>query len=290
MAATLPTTFDWFELGEEHGLSEGANERGPWARKPYLVPWIHRWDFVRALRGNSSTTGPTGPWIRAIPYQYPDEISMYVLDVTIEPIGRIDPVPAIPYTPIRYGWSKLTVGFGIPEWSYQASDDPLFLNSLSDDPGENQALQWATQKLSYGREVYPVPTGGLSFPDGTHVASRLAKQVAVVTMDVTWHRFPRLPSTAIMDLTGKVNDLTFLRGPHGTVYFGGCETEPTERPVDGVLTNRVHMTFKYRPIPWNRFLRPDTLVWDTVRDAAGNLVYENADFAPILDFFRAPAS
>jgi hypothetical protein len=120
----------------------------------------------------------------------------------------------------------------------------------------------------------------------------VAVRKAVVTMNITWHKFPRKPSKAIRDLIGTVNSATFLGCEPNTVYLAGCDTA-SEYSSDGSRVCRVHMTFEYRRPSWNRFPDFDPATnelvdpWPILSDGVGNLVFEETDFTPILDFFRA---
>jgi hypothetical protein len=292
----MPTTTIPVALGVKEqidGLQEGWNEQGPWARKVYSVPWDNRWAFVKVLVGGSTTTGPGGLWTRTLPYQYPDTfVEMYVRDIAMSPVGDV----AIGSEPIRFSGPAdsclLTCTFGIPEWPFQPADDPFFLQSLTDDPAENEALQWATQDISFGTRTYELPRSPWRFPSGRKSAVPVTVRKAVVTLNITWHRFPRKPSAAIRDLLGTVNAATFLGCAPNKVYFAGCETS-TEYSTDGHRVCRVHLTFEYRTTSWNRFPDVDPATgevldpWPILSDGVGNLVFEEADFTPILAFFRA---
>jgi hypothetical protein len=290
----MPTTTIPVALGVKEqieGLQEGWNEQGPWARKVYSVPWDNRWAFVKVLVGGSTTTGPGGFWTRTLPYQYPDTyVQMYVKDIAMSPVGDV----AIGSEPIRFSGPAdsclLTCTFGIPEWPFQVGDDPFFLQSLTDDPAENEALQWATQDITFGVRTYELPRSPYTFPSGRKCATPVTVRMAVVGMSVTWHKFPRKPSKAIRDLLGKVNASTFLGCAANTVYFSTCETS-AEYSTDGNRVCRVHMVFEYRRKDWNRFpdVDPATgeVTWSILSDGVGGLIFEEDDFGPILDFFRA---
>jgi hypothetical protein len=63
--------------------------------------------------------------------------------------------------------------------------------------------------------------------------------------------------------------------------FEGCRTARAIS-ADGTVNQRVQMTFRFRPIPWNQFLRPDGLTWDHIVDSESNPVYQGADFSKLL--------
>jgi len=87
MSSTI--TVPYKELGEEFGLMEGSNEQGAYARKPYLVAWSQRFEFIREMAGSASQNGSAsgGNWIRAVPYAYPDAPWIYAQGCEIKPAG-----------------------------------------------------------------------------------------------------------------------------------------------------------------------------------------------------------
>lgn len=237
------------------GFSEGCNDSGPYARVPYLVGWDQRWDLVRAVKGVSSTTGPNGPWNRTGPMPYPDPVmgaTIYAKDIEIKPEGR----PYTPSDPIRMTAAIVTVSFGTLTWAANIGDDPLFLNSFSQDPGENESLQYATQELDFGAEWINIPNSSCGFSDGTKLDTPVSRRMSVYRMHITWHRYPLLPMIRIRDYADTVNDATFLGCERGTVYFEGVKTV-RETAADGTMTQKVSMTLKWRKHDWNEVLRPD---------------------------------
>lgn len=265
---------------ELEGLQEGNNSQGPWAKKPYLVAWNDRYQFVADMRGKSSTPAPGGPWIQVIPYRYPPSPNMYAVDLLVEPEGDI----VEGSSPIEFTHARVTVTFGVPDWPYQPADDPSFLQSLTDDPAENALLKYAKQQISYGYETYPVPSSSLTYQsDGAKFNGHTVIKVAVVTLVITFQRYPSQPFKKIKDKLGTVNDRTWFGNPTGTVFFDDCQTEPQFDP-DGTRTQQVMFRFKYRTIPWNKFLRPDGLTWDFLVDGSGNKFYASSNFRDIIAY------
>lgn len=265
------------------GFQEGCNERGPWAKKPYRVNWGDRFTFANEIQGRSSVTGISAPWTRTLPYQYPPSPNMYARDCTIEPLG--DVVAGV--QPITFQYALVTVNFGIPEFSYQISDDPLFLSSISQDPTENQSLQFCSQEIEYGVEWIQVPKAPATYEsDGAKVVTSLSKRVNVTRLILTWHRFPVLPISTIRTYADSVNNNTFLGGNRGTVFFEGVKTV-REASSDGTMTQKVQMSLKWRANDWNEFLRPDDNTWDTViyNGDSTQTTYPYKDFGVMLALF-----
>src|SRR5262249_23250782 len=156
-----------------------------------------------------STTGIGAPWVRNVPYQYPDtniSTNLYAKTLSIQPAGNL----VIPNNPILFEYAIVTVNFGIMTWNAQAGDDPFFLNSISQDPTENRALQFCTQDVTFGHETIPLPWASATFPDGTKLKGPVTKKISVTTMSLTWHRVPYMPMPLLRNYQGNVNTATFL--------------------------------------------------------------------------------
>lgn len=273
MASEITVDYDELE-----GLEEGCNERGPYARKPYRVAWNDRFQFIYDMRGLSSTTGLTAPWSVQIPYQYPPSPNLYAMDCVIEPVGDI-----VVGQPLEYTDARIWVTFGCPPFNWQATDDPLFLNSLSQDPVENSSLLFASQELRFGTEWYEVPNSSIKWKsDNAKINTPTRRNYAVHRMIITWHRYPLLPFTTIRNYADSVNASTFLGCDKGTVYLEGVDTV-RERSSDGTMVQKVRMQLKWRQFDWNKKVREDGFTWDTVVDSAsGNELLPYKDYSKLL--------
>ena len=254
------------------GLQEGVTEQGPWAKKCYLVAWGDRQQFAMDMSGLTSTTGPTSPWVRPKPYRYPDLVlstPLYAKGVTTEPAGDV----ITGSSPIAFTSALITVDFGMLSYSVDFNDDPLFLNSLSQDPDENESLQYATQELDYGAEYAAIPGASVKYKtSGGPVTSTINKRSLVIQMSLTWHRYPVMPMSKIADFADTVNDATFLGRDKGTVMFEGVKTV-REMATDGTITQKVQMSLKWRKEDWNKALKPDGLGYDWVVDKNDATIY-----------------
>lgn len=250
------------ELGIEHGLEEGVNDQGPWARKPYIVPWLKRGEFIRAIVGtNGVTTGEAGAWIRPTRMRYPDPTfadNIFVRGVSVKAEGDYRNIGTFP---IEYTNAIVTVDFGIVDF---LGDDPGFLNSVTNDPAENEALQYATQELDFTAEYVNVPAKSVGFTDGLKYDIPMHRRVGVVKMSLTWHKVPFIPMSRAREYIDSVNNEDkFLGCNRGTVFFEGCRTV-RELDSAGQITQKVQMSLKYRSIDWNWFLRPDNGTWGLI--------------------------
>jgi hypothetical protein len=261
------------------GMAEGCNEQGPWGRRVYLMPWANRWDFVGYLKGSSSTTGATAPWVRVRPAPYPVAMAggqIYATDVQIAGEGS----PILGSDPLAWDKAKLTVTWGPLALASQASvDDPFFLNSFSDEP----LIDGTTQSLDYSAEYVQIPTGSAGFTDGLKIDTPFNKRVLITHLNIEWNRFPRLPLSAVRTYSDSVNSAKFLGGERGTVMFGGVKTKRT-LDTDGKVTQTVSMSLKWRKNDWNEFIRPDDGTFDAViyNGDGSSSTYPYKDFRVLL--------
>jgi hypothetical protein len=277
------------ELGAEFGLEEGDGPRGPFAVKPYWVDWKDRYTFSNDVLGKAAASGGIGSgWVRTTPYPYPGSPNMFARECSIKPEGTLitDPVNGR----ISYSDAIVMVTFGIPEATLDPSQDPFFLNSLSQDPIENQSLLWATQELDFATEWISVPNSSVKFfSDYAKKNTPIAKPITKVSMSITWHNYPVLPMYILRQFADSVNDKVFLGCDKGTVKFDGAKTI-REYSRDGGITQKVQAGFTWRSYDWNRFLRDDGYSWDLVIDTNSdrtNPVYTFTyrDFGALLRYF-----
>ena len=244
------------------GFDEGVNDQGPYATIPYLVDWDRRWDLIRAIRGSSTTTGGVSPWNRVNPIPYPDPsmgVNIYAKSATIKPEGNV----VVGSDPFAATHATVVVTFGVLQYTVDFQNDPLFLNSLSQDAGENDSLQYATQEVDFGAEWINIPNSSAGFPDGLKIDTPMSRRITVHTMRITWNRYPLMPMTKLRDYADSVNDATFLGCDRGTVFFEGPRIVRAAE-TDGTVSQKVSMTLKWRKHDWNEFLRPDDNSFDTL--------------------------
>lgn len=276
------TAVKFCELGPDEGHEEGQNERGPFAVKPYFIQWSDRNQFYRDIRGVSQLIGGLkGIWSVGIPLRYPDapQDNIYATGIRCKGVGQFTGS-----NPIAYTYAIVTVTFTPLTWDAAGTDDPLFLNSVTQNAAENQALQFATQEIDIGYESYPVPKMALRFnSDDAPVQGNRTLKMNVMTMTITYERLPYLPIGFIKSLIGTVNNVEFLDCAVGTIFFDGAKNS-RQMSADGNIIQKLSLVFKYRPIPWNRMLRDDSLVWEIVQDRNNNTLYQGSDFTQLLFF------
>jgi hypothetical protein len=283
-------TVPYTELDESFGWSEGRDEQGEWARKPYGVAWGDRWTFMRQARGVSAMMVFGGTWLRDFPLQYPDNPSLYAAGFEVnKAIGKLKTGG-----PMSYDDAVIVVHFREPIWNYQPLDDPFYLNSLSQDAGENQNLQYCTQELDTTVEWYPVPGNqavyySQSNPalNNTQVNVPLSVPVTVIQMVLTWHDMPYLPLGRVQTYADVLNAGTFLGNPRGTVKMDAVKTSRKVLP-DGKPGQDVQLVLKWRKQDWNKYIQPDcTFEYVCFGRANGQpdttkMTFAYVDMAPLL--------
>lgn len=277
MSATIPVPYDELQEGLEEGYSQ---DQGVFARKVFLVNWQDRFAFAQAMAGTSSTPSPGGTWIRAIPYPYPDPTAgnaLYAKSLSIVPEGDC----VTPNSPIQWTKARITVTFGALTWDALPGDDPLGLNSFSQDPSENASLQFASQELRFSEEYYEIPNSCATYvSDGSPFNGPARGRTSIHHMVITWHRYPLIPMTLLRSYVDRVNQSTFLGCAQGTVMLEGVNTT-RDMTSDGTITQKVQMNFKWRQNDWNAKPREDNGRWDPVL-MGGTLLYPYSDFKGLL--------
>jgi hypothetical protein len=252
------TNVDYKELTDPE-MSEGADDQGGWAHKSYGVSWADRFQFTRDVMGYSSMSGGiAGTWNRKYPLAYPDDPHLYARGVEIKPHGAWYKT-----TPLTYDHAVVTVTFRAPEWSFSTADDPLFLNSFSQDETENAALVNCTQTLEWSVEWLPIPNAVATLQtSGNKITTPMAKRVTVVRMVLTWTDLPYMPISGVLAYADVLNDAKFLGRPKGTVMLEGPKTT-RKRMADGTVVQDLTLSLKTRANDWNKVLTQDG-TWDTV--------------------------
>jgi hypothetical protein len=283
MASTLPTDYDILQLGEEHGLEEWADEKGPHAVQPFLVEWGHRYAFANFLMGGSTVSGGVnGTWNQQRPYAHPESPNMYVRGVKIKPDGRLLYDPESPLTPVAYTHAIVTATFEVPQFTLDAAMDPGWFNSFSQDPTEAQAMLWATQELEFGRETFTLANTSLEWDDGSQIDSPVPMHVSTIDLTLTYQYFPWMPFGLFCDYADSVNDNTFLGREKGTVYFVGARTT-REFGRAGVMGQRLQMHFRWRKVDHNYKYREDEATWQkVVGPGGGGPLYPYKPFRKLL--------
>ena len=294
-SVSAPITVPFVELGEEFGLQGGYDDSGQWITRPLLCLWKDRDTLINEIAAPSQMRGGlSGLWVPTVPYQDPENPKLYAHDLTWKPAGAI--VPG--HSPIQYTYAIITVTFRQPNFNWQGSDDPGNLNSISQDPDEAESLLLATQELDFAKEWISIPNSSVKFKsDGLASNSHKQRSITIITMVITWHRYPVMPMGLVRNYVDTVNNKTFLGCPKGTVKFLGPKTirEATSSPASpsgSNVTQKVTFTFQFRQYPWNQFVRDDGSGFDYLvnatyaggagGDSSGVETFAYMDFSKLL--------
>jgi hypothetical protein len=258
----------------------GATESGPHETLSFLVPWEYRATFMEQLQGKSRIVGGVDGTIEIDePFKHPDYTDLVPVEVRGEPWGRRSPSNP-PVFPATFSHAHFVVTFGRKPWQLSGFDPN---QSITQDPAENEHLTNATIETEYSSQWITIPNSGAEFlTTGDKITQEIAKHFAIINYVITWHRHPRLPVVALHEYNDCVNDAVFFGRDIGTVYFVGAKTVQEAGP-DGVRTQRVQMNFKWRPIPWNWFIRPDGNGFEAVVfKGSGDFFYEHKNLFLLL--------
>jgi hypothetical protein len=198
--------------------------------------------------------------------------------------GEGKPLPNPQGTP-TYDQAVISVSFRKPPFNFQSSDDPSGYNSFAVTPQEASLLLWARQEISGAAEHLPIPGTNLKWSsDNSAVSQPVARRVNVMTMTITYDRFPVLPANVLQSYVDTLNYNTWMNCAPGTVMFGPPQTVREASP-DGTISQKLALTFKFRQYDWNKMLKgPGGIsgTWDYVIDPTNS----NARLFPYADFLQ----
>lgn len=281
MPMTVITTTTHAQLGEEDGLGGGWDDKGPWRVRPLLVEWFEKDLLMQQLAGGTAYSGTfgSGSWTRVLPYQDPEDPTLYVDSIAWRPFGKLlTTFPVISYT-----YAIVTATFRRPEWNFQPSDDPLNFNSV--DPSV-VLPPYCSYHLEFGSERINIPNSSVKYlSDGLTVPGTWSKKILTADIQLTFHKYPLSPLPIIRDYADTVNSATFLGCAPETVLFDGgtIDRQPNE---DGSTAQDVIINFKWRKIPHNKGPRPDGYTFDYVVDKVTNAKkFDLVDHNLILTYF-----
>jgi hypothetical protein len=258
MPTPPPATISVDYAEAEDSPTGGVDEKGDFEVRTYFVAWPDKQTFIEEMKGKARISGgPGGKWVTVVPYASPDNPRLYISDIKWKPAGT----PQVPSVPARHSHAEVVCTFRAPTMDFGPAD-PLM--SITQDQAEMDLLQYCTQEIGTGREVYTGPKTGVKFlSDGRAINSARGVPVTTQTMMLTYHRFPVLPIGYLRDYMDAVNDATFLGCPRGTVMLDVARCT-REAVVGGLPSQRMVIAYKYRSVEWNKFLRDDAPTWDFV--------------------------
>jgi hypothetical protein len=262
------------------GFSKGIDATSPWVRVVYMIDSYDDSDeFCNALMGFGTSTGPlSGITVtRGVPHAYALSTNLFCASATvIDGLGK-----------------PILNADGYPQWEggalIQAEYRPAPMNfSGADNTNHNidqsTPLTWCTQELDHSSQSFTLPNSKLKFTatnDPTDVYVKF--EIPIIIMTLTFHKMPYLPMGVVANLSGRVNNATFLGAPAETVLFKGAKTT-REWNTDGTVVQKVMLTFERRhaDFPWNSLPSGDDVTFRPVTDKNGVKMYKTADLSPLV--------
>jgi hypothetical protein len=262
-------------LEVSEGLQEGIHDQGPEASKKYLCLWANRYALANAFLGLvTHTGGQSGSVNYTPPLTYPESANMYARGINIEGRGK----PTQGAKQLQYPYAVITVDYGVPTWQGSATPD------MSIDP--NTPFVYATQRISFGRELLTIPNSALWQANGARLSEMpYSAPHPYAVFNIVLQRVPFLPAPAILTAMRRpLNETTFLGVDPGYLRFDGCENEG-QAASDGTFVQSLSYTFTARLL----------LRWDETYDktdgspqqlrfgnAAGTAVLRRSEFRTLI--------
>lgn len=223
--------------------------------------------FVDVVAGLPPTQVPVaggGTVPRIIPLQHPLYPRLYAKDVQSESFGT--PSPTNQALSALHSHARVTVNFESPAYS-------------TDFDGPTDAPYMKKTVRSAGRYV-TIPGRRMTFSNSEQIDQDTGVFVAQAVYVYTFYQCTSDGDDQIRPMVGRINDTAFLGFPDGQLRLDNFDTDE-ETSVGGVKTYVRTLTFTYQDHHWNDFFRRDGTL-DTANDAAGNPVYEHAEFNDLL--------
>lgn len=261
------------------GYREGVGPQGPYVDKAYLLEdYSKRQAVINAMRGVITLSGSST--LAVPPHECPDSTNLHCVDAWSEPQGEIDDRGG---GRPRFNQAIIRARYGVIPYTPLATLDPNGANSFPNDASPNQPYTYALCRMRIASEIVRVPGSVFKFDTAPQHPWDTAGGVSVGVADLVFTRkfVPKLPTELILSKINKLNSTTMFGQPMGTIQFRGADTEE-EYTSNGGKTQQLALMFKWREYDHNRFLRPDTRLFDLVKDSSGSTPYEYADLKPLL--------
>jgi hypothetical protein len=194
---------------------------------------------------------------RIIPLSHPEISTMIVRGLSMQRYGTQAETTNVHTLAALFSRAKITATFKSVPWPTD---------------GSSPFMEIETQK---GAEVYTIGTAKYRFADGTPIDADCGVVIPTSTFSISIYSCPVIGTAESDPLLGKLNITEFMGKPPGTVRYDGMSTK-FSKAANFVDQWSRHMSFAYRPIPWNYFLHPSG-DWLLALKPDGSPAYEPAE-------------
>lgn len=240
-------------------LEEGLDQQGVYAIKTYYCNFADRWAFYQFLRGRYIPQAG-GVVTTLVPAQYPDNLNLYANSAVMNPVAP-DGANG-PFGSASFKYAKIRVTFRSQTFNYDGSATEYF----------------GQTRLDFSGNMVTLPQDAYKFSDGKQTEEPVGRLIPTIEHSITRTLIQALPVATIGGLIGKINSGS-LWGLYDaeTLLFAGASASP-QPDGNGKLTWTLEYKFLYRPVSWNKVVRPDDGTWDYIADSGGTKVYDTGDF------------
>ncbi|MDB5350533.1 MAG: hypothetical protein JWN86_1780 [Planctomycetota bacterium] len=254
-----PETYGFF--AQYDGTSESGDTSSGKSTLRYHGPWSQRRAFIKNLLGYRTITGNVqGSYtITTVPaYKYPaiTDLAMYAMSYAVKSAGPCTGDPTLTGDQVAYQNCFVDVNFSTPD--YQIGE------GANADGGIN-GTTYLKESGSLGVEMLITPQSVWKFvSDGKKVDSEVGIPFPTEEYNITRFLMPFVPRYQADLCRGKVNNALFRGYAAGTLLFLGMEYDQGEVDANGLLTYQIDYKFSCKLTGWNKIMRPDTGVFDTL--------------------------
>lgn len=256
------------QIGSVYCYDEGATEQlGPDASVEWTVvcDYTNRAAVALTILGSVTSSGAITTVVQ--PYAWPALPFMFARSVGMKGEGTMS--------------VNGTTGLG--DFQYAR----LTFTFRPKEAGSTDAVEIGEENLDFGAEVISFNGADPYFKwsgDGADVPAEASppKIVPVITFTKVRKGLASLPLDTLFAIAAApVNSSTYLGAAAGKLRFEGAQTS-REFTTAGAKRWTMSVKLSFRPIEWNKMLRPSTGTFDTiVTKAGGNPLYPSSNFAPL---------
>ena len=235
-----------------------GDETGWRGNMTFKVPYDEMADFCQFAGGKPYTISISGiPTTRYIPLSHPQFSGLICKRVQARATGQWDGTH-------NWDWCRVTCEFQSVPYGMDGSTPFLTIETTG-----------SSESITIPQTAYYFPS------DNKRIRQDVAIAVPVVTYAITTYLVPTLDDALYKTLVGKVNDASFLGFAAGMMRF---DTWRSALQMSATLASTYTTTlyFSFRPVEWNKFLRPDG-TWEAAKKSVDNTyAYSSGDFSQLI--------